>query len=248
MKHTYAASLVLVMASYLVISAQGQIERQTPMSESVPEDIQLLTNQSLNYFPGFTRDIIEWPDKAKAERGKLDSTNPLVVAGISNTVHWLEQVLQPNWIPALGESSSVVPLALKADVQGNDAVRLRYKIHDAIIQVVSTSSGLNLLIHNTTPSKGDRLFGQAEAMHYIANKIDQYLQHSEEIKAVSLKLMREQGQGFRGDPDVRPETCDNWWGLVGWWTDGDIVLFSIGKAEGGASEPVLKADWLSSSP
>ncbi len=248
MKYTYAASLVLVMSCYVVTPAQAQTEHQAPMPESVPEALQLLTNQSLSQFPNFTRDIIEWPDKAKAERSKLDRSNPLVAAGISNTVRWLERVLQPNWFPSLGESSSVTPLALKADVQGNDAVRLRYKIHDAIIQVVSTSSGLNLLIEDAAPSKEDGLLGQAEAMNFIANKIDQYLQHSDQIKAVSLKLVREQGRGFRGDPDVGPETCDSWWGLVGWWTDGHVVLFSIGKAEGGASEPVLKANWLSSSP
>lgn len=249
MKYIYAASLVLIMASCLGITAQGQTERQEPTSESVPDSLQLLTKQSLSNFPNFTRDIIEWPDNAKAKRSKLNRSNPLVAAGISNTVNWLAQVLQPNWIPSLGESSSVVaPLALKGDVQGNDAVRLRYKRHDSVIQVVSTSSGLNLLIQDTAPPKKDRLIGQAEAINYIAKKMDQYLQHSEEIKAVSLKLVREQGQGFRGDPNVRPETCNNWWGLVGWWTDGDVVLFSIGKAESGAFQPVLKANWLSSSP
>jgi hypothetical protein len=248
MRYTHAISLALVIGSCFLAGTEAQAQRQAAKAEPVPDTLQLLTNESLDDFPAFTRDIIVWPDKVKTERNTLDPSSPLVAAGISNTLRWLELVLQPHWVPSLEDSPSVIPLALRADVQGNDAVRLRFKIHDTVIQVVSTSSGLNLLIQGPVPPKSNGLVSQAEALSYIGTKIDQYLQHSQQVKAVSLKLVREQGRGFRGDPEVRPETCDHWWGLVAWWTDGNVVLFSIGKAEGGASEPVLKANWLSSSP
>jgi len=218
------------------------------MPELVPESFQFLTNRSLRGFQRFTREIIEWPDQAKIERSKLDRTNRLVTAGISNTVVWLERVLLPKWVPFLGESSPVTVTALKGDIEGNDAVRLRYKLNDTRIQVVSTSSGLNLVIQDASSSKKKSLPNQDEAVSYISDSIAEYLQYSDRIREVSLKLVKEQGGGFKGIPEVRPPSCDYWWGLVGWWTDGDVIIFSIGKADGGPLMPTLRADWLSLSP
>jgi len=142
----------------------------------------------------------------------------------------------------------VTVTALKGDIEGNDAVRLRYKLNDTRIQVVSTSSGLNLVIQDASSSKKKSLPNQDEAVSYISDSIAEYLQYSDRIREVSLKLVKEQGGGFKGIPEVRPPSCDYWWGLVGWWTDGDVIIFSIGKADGGPLMPTLRADWLSLSP
>ena len=49
---------------------------------------------------------------------------------------------------------------------------------------------------------------------------------------------------IEGLPNVKPETCNYWWGLMGWWTDGNAVMFATGKANGGPLMPSVKKDWF----
>jgi len=212
----------------------------TIKTERLPDNYQIMFASEPTNFPSGFVECVAWPDANRIKRGRIENNNPAVSNAIANTVKWLQTILKPQWVP---DESSLDVFAFKADTEGIDAIRFRYKIDGVIIQIRSTASTISVII--TDDKQNLKQFSEEEAKLYVTEKIERFLNNSEKIKNISLNKITRDKACVRGYADVKPESLNYWWGLMSWWTDGNSVLFSTGKADGGPLAPTLKKHWFS---
>lgn len=216
--------------------------KETPVqTERVPADYRCVSDAAVKDLHPFTRAHVVWPDAESIGKSKVESTNRQVQAAIRLTTMWVTNTLRPEVTTAEPEV-----LALKGDAQGHDVIRFRYKVRDAVVEVASTASRLTLVIDPVNKRVPENL-KKEEAKQYVDATIEEFLQQPDKVKASSLLHITRVASGYKGAPEVKPETCNFWWGLVDWWTDGKIVVFSFLKADGGAMEPAPEKHWFSQS-
>jgi len=185
---------------------------------------------------------LKWPSEAEIRATSADPKRKAVQDACRWTVRWLKTILRPELLPP---ESDIHPLPLKSQVQGYDVVRLRYEINGRIVQVMATSSALFVVVKDTGRKSPRKPLTIDAAKAYAAECIDRFLNEADRIKRISMKHVRRTKHGVKGLPDIRSETCNYWWGLVSWWTDGDTVMFAAGKADGGPLRPTLWKHWFS---
>lgn len=210
--------------------------------KKLSHDYVLLNKSVVEDLHSFKKSAVVWPTQAAINAKKADRSSKGVQQALQSTLQWLQTVLRSEFVP---DESDVELIPLKSDVQGHDVVRLRYKTASYAVQIMSTSSGITVVIKDDDRKVHGKPIDVEQAKIYIRDCIDKFFNEADRIKSISLTNVQKKRNGIAGLPDVKPETCGYWWGLMSWWTDGQTVLFSTGKADGRAEEPNLKKEWFS---
>jgi hypothetical protein len=234
------------MIGLLVIITASSLQQAEPRKEGkrmfneIPAHLQLVDAAKAGRFPEFLRECATWPSEEALRRRRIAVTSDAVASAIRSTVNWCERILKRQWVPDDLERR-LVPL--RSEIAGHDAIRARYEVDGNLIQLVSTSSGFIVFIRPVATQ--DQALSQEEKSRLVIRVLNEFLNEPENIRAVSMSLVAAHPDGtLEGQPVIQRETLNYWWGLVSWWTDGRVLRFSTGKADGGSTVPSLKKDWL----
>jgi|GEM_PF-5164463 len=244
-KHFFYLIIFLCVSTHIVI---GQNTNFATKIGKVPDDYLCITGTVADIHP-FIQSHLMWPSKDRISKHKKDLNDNNVQRAVASTYDWLKKVFRPEWVPE--NLSNIEVLALKADVvgdkdtdgQGHDVIRFRYKVNNYVIEIASTFSRLTLVIQDDSQKSLD--LDEEGAKHFVANTMDLFLREADGVKNISLQNIKKGKSGYKGSPDVKPPTCNIWWGCVFWWTDGHTVMFSMLKSDNRPLVPMPKKDWFS---
>lgn len=237
----FALCNLYLLLGAIVMTANESGGKQIKV-QKIPNDYAVLAESVVGDLHAFKKASFAWPAESTINAQSVDHSRKAVQDACKSTLHWLSAVLHSDFVP---QESELQLFPLKSQVQAHDVVRLRYKTDDYMMQVMSTSSGITVIIKDVSEEAPGKPIDIGQAKTYVRQCIDRFLNEADHVKSVSMKNVHMTKHGVEGLPEVEPETCNYWWGLVSWWTDGNTVLFSTGKADGSAVEPTLKKDWLS---
>lgn len=229
----------------LAMVTSASLYSQAKVFEAVFIDEQCVSEIFAADLPVFTRAEVTWPGSARIQAVQISLGDARVSEAVSSTRRWLRTILQPQWIPS---EAFLELFALRGDVDGNDAIRCRYKAERFIIQLTSTSSGITVIIHDRDTPTLNRRVTEEEARQIVGDRIARFVQEAAKVEKNAFVHIYRANFGFRGNSDFASADSLYWWGLVHWWTDGRDVIMRFGKADGGPLLPSLRPDWFSFSP
>lgn len=207
---------------------------------SVPNSKKLINEDSLVDVVPFKKYSLIWPSDELIKLKRIPNERKEVQEAITDTMFWLKTVMRSELVP---NETEIDILPLESGLNNLDVIRFRYSIGEYIIQVSSTAATIAIVIgfidkiekkdYNTTTIKP-----------FINKYINIFFNSSEKIFEKSSWKVNKNLAGFEGRALSFPL---DWWQTVSWWTNGEIVLFSVRKAS--SSNPRLKvtdAQWFSS--
>lgn len=197
--------------------------------------------------PAFT-DGLAWPSLEEMRLREIKQ-GPGAVQPINSTVHWIHKLLKPEWIPSGLENKLHL---LRPGKSGSvmiayDAIYLRYKVGQEVIQAIVTSESVSIVIEQEKQSLAAKpAMDSKTAFSKIEGTITKYLKESSKIlNGKSWKIMQH-GETFEGVNEARSE---DWTDGPRWLTDGNYVYLRFKKLEiDRPSLPHLDASWFSSEP
>lgn len=241
--------LLLVL---LQASALAQPTGEPVTAEILPPESQLVSSTTVDALPdiGKRRDFFIWPSQEKMaaslkesdqslDEAKRELANPRWLTTEKTSViqakrmadMWIGVILKDKWHP-----TDLIDrlIALDTDIDGSDAVRVRYEIDEFQIQVSQTNPEIGIVI--TDQKKRELTAAQLIALFFKEGE-----KMNEEIKA---ELWAGGEMGLPAFKDANP-LFNEYRGHITWWSSGNTYLFHTVKFYGGAGLPMgLPKDWF----
>lgn len=251
MKRIFFLLLFAILCLYLsVFLFTPLFAAQEAGVEPLAPEMQLCSEKLLSLIPDHMRGYFVWPSPAE-----IISHMPAPDKGESaksSSAEWIQTVLQSQWIPGdlnarlVALNEDILEFDPDSESESHalyDTVRLRYEIGGYYIQISQTSFAMGIVIK---PSKAIQPIpvSEEEQKKLVIDKLGLFFTEPDKILKSSMTDVTSMAGITSGKPDL-VSYADAWYGLVSWWTDGEILAFIFGKAEPDSPvlPPVIK-DWF----
>ncbi len=207
-----------------------------------PRGLVFFTEEVRKQLPKKTVYYFDWPTEEEL-RTKLVTRGEAVSRAKASSVKWIKRVLQARWIPKDIENRLI---ALNDKVKAHDQIRARYMVNNYAIQIIQTTAAVSVLVQpvGKTPVKETR-----KRQQLVKDAVQAFLSEHEKICKINCSGsigVRSRYGLLEGRP-IKTEIKDAgiyWWGHTHWATDGQTVMFTILKFDGGPAEPSRAGDWF----
>ncbi len=190
------------------------------------------------------KEFVKWPDMTIVKGKVINIDDPCAKKALASTYEWLSKILKTRWLPSIDK---IDIYAIKGDVQGIDTIRMRYSVNGYAFQIASTSSGLIVVMQEIySELEYGYKVNKEEVDRYISTRLEDIYNNAESIIRNTNRSIKKGEYGFYGVPSMKGNSSSFWWGLTYWWTDGNALILSIGKADasGPVMKPSLKKNWF----
>ncbi|MCK4666190.1 hypothetical protein KAU33_05550 [Candidatus Dependentiae bacterium] len=232
---------LFITLMFFLGSCSKNIEKYIKEEHDAPQILEEIEIKSL---PHLLQLYSTWPSDKKIKRKKVSpSKKNNVKEAIDETILWINKILKENYIPDDLEKRMIL---LKSDVNGCDSIRIRYEVENYKIQIFTTSAGINFIIKPIKINKSLNL-SQEDKIKFAEETIKEFFNESDKIIVNSNYTENSSGDFIETSPSFKDkESSYYWWGLVSWFTNGNVLLIGFGKAERFESveKPILKKNWF----
>jgi hypothetical protein len=239
--YSFIALLTSTVTSPFFMAQEAPVKMEKIYGEKT-----LVKESASGDIPSYCKNDILWPPEHDIMARKIDLNDDNVKYPIRSTMDWIKRILRPEWIP--GESQADI-YALRAGKQGvdmipYDALRMRYRAGDYVIQIASNSREISLVVgpyYSNNPS--NRKLEIEDAKLLVNKMIFKFFNNADLILKTCNWSVKNRLSAVEGTPT---KWAYDWWEDVRWWTDGDTVFFTMQKYDHERPTlPSLKADWFS---
>lgn len=205
-----------------------------------PRGLAFFTKDARKVLPEQTVAYYNWPTEEEL-RAKLVTEGNAVSKAKTSSVRWIKKVFKRKWIPKDIENRLI---ALNDKANGHDQTRARYMIDKHAIQIIQNTAMISILVQQVgkTPVKGT-----IKQQQLVKAAVQAFLNEDEKICKISCSNATYTWYGLVAGRPIKTEIKDSgihWWGHTHWKTDGQTVIFTILKFDGGPAEPSCARDWF----
>jgi len=220
-----------------IVAVADNVKKAT-LIQDIPKTFQMVKHENVMDLAPFTRAALIWPtEEIIKEQFVRDESSK---DEIESTLQWLKTVLRAEYIP-LKDSLTVIPL--KSHIEQCDVIRFRYQVNNCVFQITSTSSSFMIAIKDMNSKQAIKRQTKEDVVVFVESNIQKYLNDSSEIKKHLSSEAKKTKGGYRCFAEMGRNPLNSWHGLINWWSDGNVILYKMGKADGGALAPTLIKDW-----
>lgn len=205
-----------------------------------PEGLFFFTEEVRRVLPKETVAYYNWPIEEELS-AKLVTEGEAVSKAKASSVKWIKKVLQDRWVPGDIENRLI---ALNDKTKGHDQIRARYMIGKHAIQIIQNTAMISIVVQQAGKTPVTEITGQQQLAR---NTVQTLLNEQENICNISCSNQPTTWYGLLKGRPIKTEIKDSgiyWWGHTYWRTDGQTVIFTILKFDGGPAELSRAKNWF----